>query len=159
MTSTAFLRFAGVALIAIAAATTATAQYVTVPPGMNPTVSPNPVGTPGGPSATIPTGSTIDSSNLQGDLSRATAGRSGASRRDAARPAKAGELTVGAAIADNKGAEVGYIKAVDPDGVVVATTGGQIKVPAEALGKNKNGLLIGMSKADFDKLVAHALGG
>jgi hypothetical protein len=32
-------------------------------------------------------------------------------------------------------------------------------VPAEAIGKNKAGLLIGMSKADFDKLVAQAVGG
>jgi len=53
----------------------------------------------------------------------------------------------------------GYIKSIDPDGVVVATVGGQVKVPSDALGKNQKGLLIGMTKADFDKLVAQAMGG
>ena len=88
-------------------------------------------------------------------------GRGGSisSRKNASRTAKAEELAAGATIADNKGVEVGYIKSVEPDGVVVATTAGQVKVPAEALGKNSKGLLIGMSKADFDKLVAQAVGG
>jgi hypothetical protein len=85
--------------------------------------------------------------------------RDTASRKDAARPAKPAELTNGATIADSKGIEVGYIKSVDADGVVVATVAGQVKVPAEAFGKNRKGLLIGMSKADFDKLVAQAVGG
>jgi hypothetical protein len=80
-------------------------------------------------------------------------------RKDAARPATAADLTVGATISDSKGLEVGYIKSIDPTGVTVATIGGQVKVPADAFGKNSKGLLIGMSKADFDKLVAQAVGG
>jgi len=79
--------------------------------------------------------------------------------KDRARPAAAADLTVGAQIADNKGIEIGYIKAVDPDGVVVATAAGQVKVPSDAFGRNTKGLLIGMTKADFDKVVAQAVGG
>jgi hypothetical protein len=82
-----------------------------------------------------------------------------ASGKNTARAAKSAELVVGARIADNKGAELGYIKSIEPDGVVVATLAGQVRVPAEAFGKNKQGLLIGMSKVDFDKLVATATGG
>jgi len=108
-------------------------------------------------------GVTGTTSNLTGDWQSEAAlkldGRGGNTRRDSARPAKAADLTAGAEIADNKGVEVGYIKSIDTDGVVVATAAGQVKVPAEALGRNSKGLLIGMSKADFDKLVAQAVGG
>jgi hypothetical protein len=156
MTNTTIFRFA--ALASIAVATAASAQYTTVQPGapMNPTIAPGPVGVPGGRDGTI-TGSSLGDADLPKDRDRP--GASTASRKDAARPATAAELIVGAAIADNKGADVGYIKAVDPTGVVVATVGGQVRVPAEAFGKNKKGLLIGMSKADFDKLVASATAG
>jgi hypothetical protein len=159
MTSTAFLRFAPLGLIVGAAA--ASAQVVTIPPGgpANPYVAPGETGMPGGPSGTTATGSTMDNSNWERDRDARVMSRSGASRKDAARPATPAELTVGARIADNKGVEIGYIKSVDGDSVVVTTATGQVKVPAEALGKNKTGLLIGMSKADFDKLVAQAVGG
>lgn len=153
MSSPAFLHFAPLALIALA--TAAPAQFVTVQPGQptNMTVPPGPVGVPGG---------RMDSTAMPGDVSMPTTidqHKDIPKSRDAARPAKAGELSIGATIADNKGAEVGYIKSIDTDGVVVATAAGQVKVPADALGKNKKGLLIGMSKADFDKLVAQAMGG
>lgn len=124
----------------------------------NPNVAPGVTGAPSGPSGTIGTSSTMGNGDWQSDASRKTDGRSSTARKDAARPAKPSELTIGATLADDEGAEVGYIKAVDPDGVVVATVGGQVKVPADAFGKNKKGLLIGMSKADFDKLVAQAMG-
>lgn len=77
----------------------------------------------------------------------------------AAHPAKAEDLVVGAAIADKTGIEIGTIRGVEADGVVVATATGLIKIPAESLGKNGNGLLIGMTKADFDKVVAQSAGG
>ncbi len=113
-------------------------------------------GSPSGPSGTIGTGSTLNG-DWTGDAARKIDARSGmASRKDAARPALAADLTVGATIADIKGVEVGYIKSVDSAGVVVATAAGPVRVPAEAFGKNKKGLLIGLTKADFDKLVASA---
>jgi len=157
MISTNPLRVLSLALVAIA--TAAPAQYVTIPQGapMTPTIPPGPVGVPGGRSGTTAQG--MGDADMQRDLrSRSMAERKTASK-DAAHPATASDLAVGAAIADSKGVQVGYIKSIDPDGVVVATVGGQVKVPSDALGKNQKGLLIGMTKADFDKLVAQAMGG
>jgi hypothetical protein len=155
MTSTAIFRFA--ALASIAVGTAASAQYTTVQPGapINPTIAPGPVGVPGGRDGTI-TGSSLGDANLPNDRDRAGAATGG---KDAAHPAKVTELQIGAPITDNKGVDIGYIKSIDPNGVVVATLAGPVRVPAEAIGKNKKGLLIGMSKADFDKLVAGASGG
>jgi hypothetical protein len=75
-----------------------------------------------------------------------------------ARPAKSGELTSGAPVNDNTGEAMATIVSVDPDGVVVSTGTQKVKVPADAFGHNKAGLLLDMSKADFLKLVAKASG-
>jgi len=154
MTNTLFLRSLPLALVAFA--TAASAQYVTVQPGQpaNMTAAPGPVGVPGGRMGNNALPDVASDPSLNPDP-----GRPKPAREDAARAAKADELKVGAEISDSQGAEVGYIKAIASDGVVVATVGGQVRVPAEAIGKNKKGLLIGMKKADFDKLVAGANGG
>jgi hypothetical protein len=73
-----------------------------------------------------------------------------------ARPAKAAELTAGAAVNDNTGAAIGKIEAVQVDGVVLTNGIAKVKVPADAFGHNKAGLLLDMSKAQFDKIVAQA---
>ena len=142
-------------LVLTVVATAASAQYVTVQPGQpaNMTAPPGPVGVPGGRM-----GNTAISNVGDGSLPN-DPGRPRPAREDASRPAKANELTVGAAISDSQGADVGYIKSIESDGVVVATAGGQVRIPAEAVGKNKKGLLIGMKKAEFEKLVAGANGG
>ena len=154
MTSKPFFRSSTLALMAFA--TAASAQYVTVQPGQpaNMTTAPGPVGVPGGRMGNNALPDVASDPSLNPDP-----GRPKPARGDAARAAKADELKVGAEISDSQGAEVGYIKAIASDGVVVATVGGQVRVPAEAIGKNKKGLLIGMKKADFDKLVAGANGG
>jgi preprotein translocase subunit YajC len=77
-------------------------------------------------------------------------------KRVRSRQALASELTVGAVINDKSGAAIGTIEKVDPDGIVVATKTGKVKVPAEAFGHNKAGLLLDTSKADFDQIVAKA---
>ena len=154
MTSKPFFR--SLPLILAGFATAASAQYTTVQPGQptNMTTAPGPVGVPGGRMGNnaLPDVASDPSNSLD-------PGRPKPGHEDAARPAKADELKVGAEISDSQGAEVGYIKAVAADGVVVATVGGQVRVPAEAFGKNKKGLMIGIKKADFDKLVAGANGG
>lgn len=73
-----------------------------------------------------------------------------------ARPAKKSEIVAGAAVADSKGAAVGKIESVDPDGAVVLTAAGRAKIPLDAFGLNKAGLLVGMTKAEFEQLVATA---
>ena len=137
MISPSFLRL--VPLVSIAIATTAPAQY-------NPDQPDAPA------AASIPPATQAKGSAPDRAVTKTP-------RKDAARPATAADLTVGATISDSKGIEVGYIKSLDSTGVVVATIGGQVKVPADAFGKNSKGLMIGMSKADFDKLVAQAVSG
>lgn len=146
------LRSASLALVLLAASA---AQAQSGRPGVpSATITPpGPVGVPGGRMGNTATSGVPDGS-VPSDADRPKSGRG-----DKARPAKAEELKVGADILDSQGADVGYIKAIDPDGVVVSTVGGQVKVPADAFGMNKKGLLIGMKKADFDKLVASANGG
>ena len=73
-----------------------------------------------------------------------------------ARPAKKDELASGAAVNDNRGVLIAKIEKVDPDGVIVAVGTAKIKVPADAFGHNKAGLLLDMTKAQFDAVVAQA---
>lgn len=73
-----------------------------------------------------------------------------------ARPAKPAELVVGADINDKTGVFIAKIQKIDPDGVVVANGVSVVKIPADAFGHNKAGLLLDTSKADFDKRVAEA---
>ena len=76
-----------------------------------------------------------------------------------ARPAKAAELIAGAPVNDNKGIAIGKIDAVQIDGIVLSNGIAKVKVPADAFGHNKAGLLLDMSKAQFDKIVAQANAG
>jgi hypothetical protein len=71
-------------------------------------------------------------------------------------PAKPGDVAVGSEVRDSKGALVGVIESVSMGAAVLKADGGAVAVPLEAFGKNGRGLLIGMPKDDFDKLVAEA---
>ena len=71
-------------------------------------------------------------------------------------PARASEIVAQAAVSDTSGQPVGTIESVDADGAVVVTLAGKVKVPLNAFGKNKNGLLVAMTKKDFEALVAKA---
>jgi hypothetical protein len=71
-------------------------------------------------------------------------------------PATADDIKVGAEVRDSKGAVVGKIEEVTLSVAVLHADGGKVEVPLEAFGKNSKGLLIGMTKAEFDALVAQA---
>jgi hypothetical protein len=71
----------------------------------------------------------------------------------AAQPA---DLSAGSEVRDSKGKLVGKIETVEADGAVVSAEGGRVKVPLEAFGKNKKGLILGITKAEFDAAVASA---
>jgi hypothetical protein len=73
-----------------------------------------------------------------------------------ARPAKASELVVGSAVNDKTGVAMAKIDQVDRDGIVVSTPTGKVKIPSDAFGHNKRGLLLDMTKAQFDQIVAKA---
>jgi hypothetical protein len=72
------------------------------------------------------------------------------------RQAKPSELVVGATVNDKTGTAMAKIAEVDPDGVVVSMGTAKVKVPANAFGHNKAGLLLDMSKAQFEQVVAQA---
>jgi hypothetical protein len=80
-------------------------------------------------------------------------------RSDAPRgsAAAAADLVAGAPVRDSRGSVVGTIEMAEADGAVVATGAGKVKVPLEAFGKNRKGLLLGITKADFDAAVAAAV--
>jgi len=70
--------------------------------------------------------------------------------------AAAGDLAAGSEVRDRKGIVVGTIEAVEADGAIVSTGAAKVKVPLDAFGKNKKGLLLGITKAEFDAVVAGA---
>jgi hypothetical protein len=71
-------------------------------------------------------------------------------------PAKSSEVIAQAAVYDLTGQSVGTIETVDADGAVVMTAVGKVKIPLNAFGKNKLGLLVGLSKKDFEAQVMKA---
>jgi hypothetical protein len=80
-------------------------------------------------------------------------------KRNRAVPANPADLVVGAEVRASDGAPIGTIELVDAGGVQILSGGKRAKIPTDAFGKNRAGLLIGMTKADFDKAVAASLGG
>ena len=73
-----------------------------------------------------------------------------------ARPAKAAELTAGAPVNDNTGLPMATVERVDADGVIVSMGAAKVKVPTDAFGHNKAGLLLDMTRAQFQQVVAKA---
>ncbi|HEY1607188.1 MAG TPA: hypothetical protein VGF77_16480 [Allosphingosinicella sp.] len=140
---------------------TAFAQHGSAPPGTS-------MGVPGSNNAnarTLEMGehdsatltSTID--QIQHGVQRADADRAAARVRAGGRavPARTADIVAAAAVFDPSGDAIGTIESVGDDGAVVATAGGAVKVPLNAFGKNGKGLLIGVSKKDFEALVAKAV--
>src|SRR3954453_5607393 len=68
--------------------------------------------------------------------------RAAQGRLGSARPATKAELTSGAVVNDKTGVAIAKVDQVDPDGVVVMIGAAKVKVPAEAFGHNKAGLLL-----------------
>jgi hypothetical protein len=79
-----------------------------------------------------------------------------ANRSKRATAATAQDLVAGSAVRDKAGTPIGTIESVDVTGVVVVSAAGKVKVPAEAFGKDRHGLLIQIGKAEFDAAVAQA---
>lgn len=68
------------------------------------------------------------------------------------------DITVGAVVSGPGGAKVGTVKEVADDGVVVASDTAQAKLPKTSFAKGTDGLVIGMTPAQFDA-AAKAAGG
>ncbi|HVF94028.1 MAG TPA: hypothetical protein VM900_06910 [Sphingomonas sp.] len=74
----------------------------------------------------------------------------------AAAPAAAATPTVGAAVFDSAGVEIGKIESVANGAVIVASPTGKISLPATSIGQSAKGLAIGMTKADLDAAAQQA---
>jgi hypothetical protein len=74
-------------------------------------------------------------------------------------PATAADLKAGSALRDKDGVKIGTIDSVDADGAIVNTGQTKIKVPLVAFGKDNQGLLLGITAARFNELVAKAHSG
>lgn len=77
-------------------------------------------------------------------------------KHSAAVPATAADIKAGSPLRDVKGVGIGTVASVDADGVVVDTGQTKIKVPLMAFGKDDQGLLLAITAAKFNELVAQA---
>jgi hypothetical protein len=64
--------------------------------------------------------------------------------------ATAADIKAGAQVYDPKGGAVGKVESVAADGVVVSTGSVRAKIPAKSLGKSDKGLVIAMTKSEFE---------
>lgn len=76
--------------------------------------------------------------------------------KGAVRKVSAADIAVGAPLRDVNGQPIGKIDSVDADGVVIDAGQSKVKVPLIALGKDNNGLLLGITSAKFNELVTKA---
>ncbi|MEP9358609.1 hypothetical protein [Sphingomonas sp. KR3-1] len=71
-------------------------------------------------------------------------------------PAKPADILAGGEVHDSKGVVLGKIESVSMSAAVVVADAGKVEVPLEAFGKNNKGLLLALTKKDFDAMVAGA---
>jgi len=76
--------------------------------------------------------------------------------RSAAVAATAADFKVGSPLRDVRGVHIGTISEVDADGIIVDTGATKIKVPAMGFGKDNQGLVLNLTAARFNELIAKA---
>lgn len=64
------------------------------------------------------------------------------------------DIKAGDTVRDKAGAVVGKIESVDASGAVIATGKSRVQIPVGSFGKNNQGLVIAMSKAELDAAAA-----
>jgi hypothetical protein len=111
------------------------------------------IGTPG--QSTNPADQLVQRQGLQ-ELATNQRAKKSSNQLGPARPAKASELIAGAIVNDKTGAAIAKIDEVDADGVVVSIGTAKVKVPTDAFGHNRAGLLLDMTRAQFEQIVANA---
>lgn len=70
--------------------------------------------------------------------------------------ASASDLVVGNTVSDLKGSVIGTIEAVEADGVIVFSGSERARVPADAFGLTEKGLVMPITRAEFDAAAAAA---
>lgn len=76
--------------------------------------------------------------------------------RARARPAKPAEVKPGSEVRGTKGAVLGVVESASMTAAVVSSAGGTVEVPIDSFGIDAKGLLLAVTKEDFDALVAQA---
>jgi hypothetical protein len=74
-------------------------------------------------------------------------------------PASPADIVAGLQVSDTNGVLIGTVDSVGADGAVILYGSQRARIPLHAFGKNKNGLLLGITKAQFEAAVASATKG
>ncbi len=147
------------AICALSLASAAAAQPVPTPgppPNTGTAQDPmNPFSTPSGKEAGHGMADPQDNELLYGGAREQAVDGSAAKARAVA--ATAAEIIPGSDVSDSRGKPVGKVESVSADGAVVVAAGGKVMVPLGAFGKNKKGLLLSITKSEFDAAVASAV--
>jgi hypothetical protein len=75
-------------------------------------------------------------------------------RRKAPVAAAAADLVAGAPVRDKEGVQVATVERLEDDGAVLRTADRLAKLPVNAFGKDDNGLLLGITGAEFQAAIA-----
>jgi len=89
--------------------------------------------------------------NIQKDRTKSRAARAAA-----ARPANPTDIIAGKPVHDTAGQLLAIVEKIEADGAVVRSGASVVKVPLDGFGVNKKGLLLNMTKPQFEALVAGA---
>jgi hypothetical protein len=73
---------------------------------------------------------------------------------DAVRPVTISDVRAGSAVHDTQGGVVGTVESVDERGAVVSTGRARARLPFRSFGRNGRGLVIAMTRAQFEAEVA-----
>ena len=71
-------------------------------------------------------------------------------------PATAADVVAGKTVSSLKGETLGTDETVEADGAVVATAKGKVKIPLEGFGRTDQGLVLAISKEEFEEAVVSA---
>jgi hypothetical protein len=98
---------------------------------------------------------TAERRDQEADINRAMGqtNRKKAGKTVAAKPA---DVVIGSPVSDTSGVAIGTIDSVSADAAIVLSGDKRISVPLAGFGKNRNGLVLGLTKAEFDAAVAAA---
>lgn len=80
--------------------------------------------------------------------------RSARNKSDQARPAEVTEILAGKTVHDTAGQVIALVEKVEADGAILRSGSTVVRVPLEGFGINKKGLLLNLTKPQFDELVA-----
>lgn len=75
-------------------------------------------------------------------------------KAEQARPAQVAEILAGKEVHDTAGNIIASVEKVDAEGAVLRSGAAVVRVPIEGFGINKKGLLLNLTKRQFDEMIA-----